>query len=148
MDVEDRLTCFAIRVEHRPVAAIGVAVFPGDLRGGAMHGPNEAVVARRQVAQRGDVPARDDQHMQRRLRVDVLNRDQLIVLMHELPGNLTADDLAEKTIAHDARRPRRLTPPLYTRSITAVRGMPCKSSRTRSRRSDGRSATRCRTSFS
>ena len=90
MDVEDRLTRFAIGVEHRPVAAIGVAVFFGDLRGGAMHGPNEAVVARRQIVQRGDVPARDDQHMQRRLRVDVLDRDQLIVLMNELSRNLAA----------------------------------------------------------
>jgi hypothetical protein len=56
MDVEDRLTRFAIRVEHRPVAAIGVAVFLRDLGRGAMHGPNETIVSRRQIAQRGDVP--------------------------------------------------------------------------------------------
>ena len=135
MDVEDRLTCFAIRVEHRPVAAIGVAVFPGDLRSRAMHGPNEAVVVRRQIVQRGDVSSRDDQHMQRRLRVDVFDRDQLIVLMHELSRNLAADDLAEETVG-------------LSRSITAVRGMPCKSARTRSRRSEGRAVTSCRTSFS
>ena len=38
--------------------------------------------------------------MQRRLRVDVLDRDQMIVLVHELSRDLAVDDLAEKTIAH------------------------------------------------
>ena len=58
------------------------------------------VVAGRQIVQRGDVPARDDQDMQRRLRVDVLERHQLIVLMDELAGNLAADDLAEEAVGH------------------------------------------------
>ena len=40
--------------------------------------PDEGVVSRGQIVQRGDVPARDDEHVQRRLRVDVLERDQLL----------------------------------------------------------------------
>src|SRR5215204_1370639 len=148
MDVEYRLTGFAIGVEYRPVAAVRVSVFFRDLRGSAVHRSDEDIVSRGQVVQRSDVAPGDDQHMQWRLRVDVLDGDQLIVLVHELSRDLAANDLAEETITHDARRPRRRKPALYTRSITAVRGIPCRSARIRSRRSDGRASTRRRTSFS
>ncbi|HEY1308954.1 MAG TPA: hypothetical protein VGF24_35675 [Vicinamibacterales bacterium] len=101
MDVKNRLSRSAVGVEHCPVPTLVVAVLPGERRGGAVHGTDERVVTRGEIIERGDVFARDDQRVQRGLRVDVGDGDELIVLMQEFARDLTRDDFAEQTVVHD-----------------------------------------------
>jgi hypothetical protein len=65
-----------------------------------MHRPYEPVVVRSEVVQRADVATGDDQYVQRRLRVDVPDGDELVVLVNESGGNLPADNPAEEAIVH------------------------------------------------
>ena len=88
------------RSEDRAVSALGVAVFLGEGRGPAHHLADQGVVSRRKIVQRRDVPARHDQHVHRRLRVDVLEGDDAIVLIDNRRGNLAGDDLAEQAVRH------------------------------------------------
>ena len=103
--------------------------------GHTLHRARQRIVVRIQIVQRGDMTARNDQDVQGRLRVDIPDRNDLVILMDEASRDLSCDDLAEEAIVHD-------------RWMTAVRGMPCRSARTRSTRNAGRAATRCLTSSS
>ena len=69
-------------------------------RGAAKHDPEDVVVRRSQVVERRDVPSGDDEQMKRRLRVDVLEGDHVLVVVDEMAGDLPSDDLAEQAVAH------------------------------------------------
>src|SRR5688572_3038194 len=128
VNVEDGLTGFGIAVEHRPVARAVVSLFLRNLRGGAHHGSDERVVLFAQIVEGGNVLPGHDQHVQRRLRVDVGKRQQPIVFVDFRRGNLAGDDATEQT-AHCT----------IFRSITATRGMRCRSVLMRLSVSDGKS---------
>src|SRR6478672_7278166 len=49
----------------------------------AHHFPHQLIVLRRKLVQGGDVTLRDDQRMQRSLRIDVLEGDQPLVLIDD-----------------------------------------------------------------
>ena len=49
----------------------------------------------RHVIEGGEVLLRHEQHVHRRLRRDVAERDQVLVLEHDVGGDLAADDLVE-----------------------------------------------------
>src|SRR4051812_2535183 len=73
--------------------------------------------------------------MRWRLRVDVVEGEDPIVLVNDRPGDLPIDDFAEETVGH-CKSPRRMTEDpedrtwrAYLRSTTAVRAMPCRSRR-------------------
>src|SRR5687768_5521135 len=117
VDVEHGLSRSRIAVEHCPVTGTVVALFFGNVRGGAHHGADQPVVRRRQVVERRDVLLRDHQDVHRRLRVDVVEGEQLIVFVDLRRGNVTRNDLAEQA-AHTSA---------IFRSMIATRGMRCKS---------------------
>jgi len=71
-----------------------------DGRGEQEHRADQRVVCRREIVESRDVPPRHDEHVQRRLRVDVSEGYQLAVGVDDLPGNLPRDDLAEQAIGH------------------------------------------------
>lgn len=48
----------------------------------------------------GDVPPRHDEHVRRRHRPDVAERDGMGVLENDLSGNRLCDDVAEETARH------------------------------------------------
>ena len=100
MDVEDRLAGGGVAVEYRPISAIGMAEFGCDLGGRAHHFSYERIVCRHEVVERADVPARHDQHVRGGLRGDVLEGHDAVVLKDDRGGDLTRDDLAEKTVRH------------------------------------------------
>jgi hypothetical protein len=50
------------------------------------------------VYQAGNFPLGDYQHVDRGLRIDIVYRNAVIVLIEELTGNLTTDDLAKNGI--------------------------------------------------
>jgi hypothetical protein len=96
--VEDGLAGVGVAVEDGPVATRIVAMVPGNRRRSPHHLTHQRVVFLRQVVQRGDVPPGYDEDVCRRLRVDIFERDQPIVLVHDRRGYLFRHDLAEKAV--------------------------------------------------
>jgi hypothetical protein len=119
MDVKDRLPRFTIAVEERAVAALVKTTLARDGPGAASHLADQGIISRRELIQRGDVPARQDQGVQRRLWVDILNDDDPFVLVENGRGDLARDDLAEQTVSHGGQSAGE-----SWRAITAVRGIP------------------------
>ena len=101
MDVENGLARGAVGVEHGPVAFVGVPVFFRDGCRRPLHCSHQRIIMRGQIVQRRNVTARDDQDVQWRLRVDIPDRHQFVILMDEASRDLSCDDLAEEAIAHD-----------------------------------------------
>ena len=124
VDVEHCLPGAAVAIEHRPVAVLRVPLILGDLCGARNQSAHHRRVPFLDVVQRRDVPAGDDEHMERRLRIDVLERQQLVVLVDDLRGDLAVGDLAEQTVVGHVW-PRYASP----RRITAARGIPRRSLR-------------------
>src|SRR5262245_55504905 len=100
VDVEHGLTRVAVGIEDSPVALVGVTVLFRQGGGGSLHGAHERIIMRVEIVERGDVTTRNDQDVQWRLRVDVSDCDELVVLVDEASRDLSRDDLAEKTVAH------------------------------------------------
>lgn len=53
-----------------------------------------------QIVQRGDRLFRDNQQMQRGLRLYVVDGDVLVILIRDLGRNLLSDDFGEKSVGH------------------------------------------------
>src|SRR5687767_8776802 len=116
VDVKDALARFAVGVEHGAVSAVAVTLLVRDGGGTSEHRADERVVLESEVVQRRNMRLRNNEDVERRLRVDVIQHDQLLVLVDRGHRNLTRDHFAEQAIAHVYRR----------RQIT-VRGMSCRS---------------------
>jgi len=101
VNMEDRLAGGTVGVEHGPVAVVGVSVLFRDGCGHTLHRAHQRIVVRIQIVQCGDVTARNDQDVQGRLRIDIPDRNDLVILMDEASRDLSCDDLAEKAIVHD-----------------------------------------------
>src|SRR5688500_9649749 len=114
VNMEDGLTRFRVAVEDGPITGPVVSLVPSDLRGGADHGADQAIVTLVEVVERGNMLLRYDQHMQRRLRVDIGERQQPIVFVDLRRRNLTGHDAAEQTAQGT-----------IFLSTTATRGMRC-----------------------
>jgi hypothetical protein len=100
MDVEDTLSRLAVRVEDRPVPTLVVAVLLRECSCESEHRSHQRIVLDGQVVQGGDVLLGNNQHMQRRLRIDVLERHQGFILVHQCARDVARDDLAEETVGH------------------------------------------------
>ena len=70
------------------------------------------------------MPLRDDQRVQRRLRVDVVEYEDAIVLVHHRRRDLLAHDPAEQTVAHRLLPGRLSAAPTTSVPIDSVRGPP------------------------
>ena len=101
MDVENGLAGGVVGVEHGPIAFVGVSLFLGNGRRRSLHRSNQRIVVSGEIVQGRDVAARNDQGVQWRLRVDIPDRHQFVILMDEASGDLPCDDLAEEAIVHD-----------------------------------------------
>jgi hypothetical protein len=93
--VEHELVRVPVDVHRRPPAAVGDPARLRERGRDAEELPRERVVLGREVVQRGDVLARDDEQVDGCLRIDVLERDDVCVLVDDLRGDLLLDDLAE-----------------------------------------------------
>jgi len=99
MDVEHSLPGFTVCVEYRPVTAIRVAVIFRDRGRPPRHLAHERIVGRRQLVQRGDMAARDYKRVQRRLRVDVCDNEEIVIFVEDLRRDLFCGDFAEEAVA-------------------------------------------------
>jgi hypothetical protein len=102
MEMEDRLPRITVAVEHRPIPALIEPILPGEIAGDSEQGPDQGIVLRTEVVKRGDVPARHDQQVERRLRIQILEGDDRTVVVNAFSGNQTRCDLAEQAVDHPA----------------------------------------------
>jgi len=100
VDVPDRLPGAGIAIEIEPVAILGNALGGGDLGRCQHHAADQPGIVGGQIVERADPALGDDQHMHRRLRVDIAKRQQLVVFPHDVGGNLARDDLFEQLLGH------------------------------------------------
>ena len=82
MDVKDRLAGFTVAVQHGAIPALVVALFGRDRGSGADELSHERLILDRQIVGRRNVFPRHDQHVKGRLRVDVVEREEVRVLEH------------------------------------------------------------------
>ena len=75
----------------------------GDLPGHDVQVADQRGVVVVEDVERRDVLSRHDEHMRRRLRVDIAEGDGAVVLLDQLRWDLAVDDLAEQAVAHGAR---------------------------------------------
>ena len=98
MDVEHRLTRSGVAVENSPVAAFLVPVFLGDRSCSTCHLTDQPIILSRQFVERWDVTSRHDEHVHRRLRIDVPECDEPVVLVDEVARDLAGNNSAEEAI--------------------------------------------------
>jgi len=70
-------------------------VFLRNLGGLPKHGSDESIVALGEVIQCRDVTAWDEKDVHRCLWIDILERDEFLILVDELRRNLARDDPAK-----------------------------------------------------
>ena len=95
--MEHRLAGVGVAVEDRAETARRVAALGGERGTTPDHPADKAVVLGRQVVQRRHVRARYDEHVHRRLRIDVGEGDELGVFIHARRRDLAGDDATEET---------------------------------------------------
>jgi hypothetical protein len=104
MDVADGLSAQLVAVHHQ-AKALGAALLAGQLLGGVQQVAGQRLVGFGEVGEGGDVALGDHQKMHRRLRADIVEGDELIVLVELARRNLTGDDLAEQAVHGQAPEP-------------------------------------------
>jgi len=107
MHVIDRLPAVFARVHHRAEAFREPLLFC-DLLRHRMQMPEQPLVSWRQVRKRRNMFARDQQHMHRRLRMNIREDHRVVVFIKLLRRNLTRGNLAEQTVHADQLNAARL----------------------------------------
>src|ERR1700722_7921831 len=98
--VTHRLAAVGAGVEHDPVPAVGHSLRDRDPVGLGRHLGQQAPGGRRHGGQVGVVLTRDDQDMDRGLRVDIAERYSALALHDFLRRDLTGNDAAKETLRH------------------------------------------------
>jgi len=96
VDVEDGLAGGFAGVDDHAVAVRREFQVARDLRGAQQHVSDDRVVLIGHLVERRDVFARNDEDVRRRLRVDVVERDDLVVFVHFFCRDLARRDAAEE----------------------------------------------------
>ena len=98
MDVKNRLTRTAVAVEHGSVSVLVVTVILRQSCRMLDDLPHQNLIIVLQVVQRGNVTARDDEHMEGRLWIDILKRKDAVVLVNDRRRNFAGGDPAKETV--------------------------------------------------
>ncbi len=96
-------------VEDEPVVVVALGGGDRGRRGDQLGGG--LGVAGRELGGVGVVVARHDQHVGRRLRVDVAERDRALGGVHDVGLDVSGDDAAEQAVLHDHAPSRRVIVP-------------------------------------
>src|SRR5262249_18698259 len=91
-----------VGIEERAVPDVGEAAFFGDERGPADEFADDLIVFSADVVERWNMTLRHDEHMRRRLRVDVVEREHAVVLVDDARRYFSLDDFAEQAVGHGA----------------------------------------------
>src|SRR5215203_1240802 len=96
MEVVDRLATPPADIEDQPIAVVRDAMFPSEVRGDAKQSPEQRRVAFAELCRRLDVPPRHEEDVRRGSWRDVADRDEEVVLMDPIRGDLAGHDPAEQ----------------------------------------------------
>src|SRR6202162_403648 len=99
--MKDGLARARAHVKHGAATAGDVALLR-QLGGNKLQPPQQRGVGGLRIGERGNVLARANQDVHRGLRLNVFERENLVVLMDQLRGNLLRADTAKNTIAHSS----------------------------------------------
>ena len=97
--MEDGLARSRADVVHRAVAVLDAAL-ARNLRRYQVRVPDNLRVLRFRFLQAANVLLGNDQHVRRRLRVNVLDYENMLVLVNLLAGCLAGNHVAEETVGH------------------------------------------------
>ena len=97
MDVENALAGALAAVEHEAVA-VGDGYVGCDRAGGGEYRAQVVVMQRAEVVGGRDVILGDDQHVMRRLRIDIPESEDQVILEDDIGRDLAPDYLAKKAI--------------------------------------------------
>src|SRR5437879_9718873 len=120
MEVGNGLTAVASHVGHQTVAGVRLSLVVGDRLGDVEETSPEVVLRRGQLGGADDVLAGEDEHVGRRLGVDVAEGDDLVVGVHDRSRDGPGGDPAEEAvIGHGSRRVARSTSPSTASTTTS-----------------------------
>ena len=106
MQMKYRLSGAGTNVVHGPVSVFDAAL-AANLRRHQIAVADDLGIFRCGILQIHNMPLGNDEHVRRRLGIDIFEGVDLIVFVNLLRGNLTGDDLAEEAIVHDISGPDR-----------------------------------------
>jgi hypothetical protein len=85
------------RIDHTAVTTLTVALLICNSRTHPQQMPQQLFVLLRGVVERFNVFSRNNQHVHRRLRVDIAYHDATLILMHQIPRYVPRYDLTKQT---------------------------------------------------
>lgn len=88
------------RIEDDPISPFTKSFVPGYVSRCEEYASQDRGAVFGNLVQRGEVVFGDDEDVDRRLRIDVLEGQDFSVLEHDPGGDLFGDDLAEDTVFH------------------------------------------------
>src|ERR1700728_366855 len=97
VEMKHRLPRSRTNIEHGSISLLDVSL-PRNVGRRQMAAPDDLRVLRLGFFQSREMFLRDDQHVRRRLRVDVVKREDVVVLVNFFRRNLAANDAAKKAI--------------------------------------------------
>lgn len=100
VNMKDRLARPLLAVHDQAITVLGQALVRGDLGGRKHQLRQDLGMVRSEVVGGGDVPAGDDQDVNRSLGADVTKPDHQIVLEDGVSLQFTAGDPAKEAITH------------------------------------------------
>lgn len=100
MNVMHALTRPRPTIRHQPKALLFESLVAGELSAHAQKMTHEAQILVGDVEQGGNVLVRNNQKVNRRLRVDILEGGHEVIAIDDLSLDLPADDTTEKTFSH------------------------------------------------
>ena len=98
--VKDGLACARSDIEHCPVPILDTAL-TCNMGCSELTAADDFGVFCGRLLQSADMLLGNDQHMRRRLRVDVFKSVDVLIFIDFFGRYLTSDDAAEQTISHD-----------------------------------------------
>jgi hypothetical protein len=98
MQVIHRLTAISADVHNETVATFGDALLDGDLRGGRDERAHSRTVRGGQIANRWNVPPREQEYVRGGLGRDVANGDDRLIRVDLRSRQFAADDATEEAI--------------------------------------------------
>src|SRR5688500_7476330 len=104
VNVKYALSSVRVRVDHRAIPAVADTLLLRDFGGKYRHSPHNVRIA--ELVERRHVLSGDDEHVRRRLRIDVAEGDTVVGLRDDLRRDLVADDATEKAVVSHACSPR------------------------------------------
>ena len=100
MKMKHALAAMSTGIDYEAVPRIGNPLLFCDCITGQQQAPEQCDIGLLQLGNRGEMFWRDDERMDRRLGIDIVERDYQIVLIDKRCGNGPRDNFTKKTVAH------------------------------------------------